>query len=668
MTKEKAEELLRAKFGLPEFYDEQWEAISRLLNGERVLMIQRTGFGKSLVYQFAGIVLEGTTVIFSPLIALMRDQVSKLQELNLPAAFINSTLNQEEKEEILRKAENGDYKLLYITPERQEDEKWHQVIRKMRLGMVVVDEAHCISAWGHDFRPSYRRIVNVVKQLQDDFPVLACTATATMRVQHDIETQFDNSKLTVLRGNLGRDNFKLNVIHCNNQEDKMVGVLQLVKSLKGTGIIYCGTRAESEVYSNWLEFNGINATYYNAGLDNETRKRIEVGLMNDDYKCIVSTNALGMGMDKQNIRFVIHTQIPVSPLHYYQEIGRAGRDNLPTTIALFYSPQDDDLPLSFINNNRPPVRDYERLIHILSREPLSRNAMIREINLKQTAVAVILADLIDQRIATKITRGNYTYYELKYDAPALNTQGFEDLRNAKLADYEQMRGYLEGNVCRMNYLRNYLGDETTEPCGKCDADLNKSYRMSASEEQLEVIGRFRGNYFPVLKLKHRTRILVDGVAASFYGVTNVGTMIHHSKYENGGDFPDHLLRLTLKAFRKHYQTEQFEMVLYVPPTESGDLVKNFAEKIARSLKFGISHGLVKKRQTEPQKVFESAIGKKENLKGAFTITEEVKDKKILLVDDIYDSGASIKEIADMLKLKGATLVAPLVIAKTIGGK
>ena len=668
MTKEKAEELLRAKFGLPEFYDEQWEAISRLLNGERVLMIQRTGFGKSLVYQFAGIVLEGTTVIFSPLIALMRDQVSKLQELNLPAAFINSTLNKEEKEEILRKAENGDYKLLYITPERQEDEKWHQVIRKMRLGMVVVDEAHCISAWGHDFRPSYRRIVNVVKQLQDDFPVLACTATATMRVQHDIETQFDNSKLTVLRGNLGRDNFKLNVIHCNNQEDKMVGVVQLVKSLKGTGIIYCGTRAVSETYSNWLDFNGINATYYNAGLDNETRKRIEVALINDDYKCIVSTNALGMGMDKPNLRFVIHTQIPTSPMHYYQEIGRAGRDDLPTTIALFYSPQDDDLPLSFINNNRPPVREYERLIHILSKEPLSRNAIIREINLKQTAVAVILADLIDQRIATKITRGNYTYYELKFNAPALNTQDFEDLRNAKLADYEQMRGYLEGNICRMNYLRNYLGDETTEPCSKCDTDLKKSYRVSASEEQLEVIDRFRENYFPVLKLKRRTSILVDGVAASFYGVTNVGKMIHHSKYENGGDFPDHLLRLTLRAFRKHYQAEQFEMVLYVPSTDSGDLVKNFAEKIARSLKFEISHGLVKKRQTEPQKVFESVIGKRENLKGAFTITEEVKDKKILLVDDIYDSGASIKEIADMLKFKGAALVAPLVIAKTIGGK
>ncbi len=153
-------------------------------------MIQRTGFGKSLVFQFAGMMLQGTTVIFSPLIALMREQVNRLRKLGLPAAYINSTLSPEEKSDVLQNAERGKYKLLYIAPERQEDEEWQQVVLRMRLGMVVVDEAHCISTWGHDFRPSYRRIVNVVKQLQTDFPVLACTATATLRVQRDIEIQF----------------------------------------------------------------------------------------------------------------------------------------------------------------------------------------------------------------------------------------------------------------------------------------------------------------------------------------------------------------------------------------------------------------------------------------------------------------------------------------------
>lgn len=232
MTRTEAEKILQSKFGLPYFYDEQWEAINKLLKGERILMIQRTGFGKSLVFQFSAIFLQGTTVIFSPLIALMREQVNRLKELGLPAAYINSTLSQEEKQVVLQNAENGKYKLLYIAPERLEDEEWQLVAQRMRLGMVVVDEAHCISTWGHDFRPSYRRIVNVVKQLQTDFPVLACTATATKRVQHDIEVQFDNSRLTVLRGSLCRPNFALKVISCENQEGKLAGVLRIVSSFK----------------------------------------------------------------------------------------------------------------------------------------------------------------------------------------------------------------------------------------------------------------------------------------------------------------------------------------------------------------------------------------------------------------------------------------------------
>jgi len=668
MTRDEAEKILLSKFGLPYFYEEQWEAISKLLKRERILMIQRTGFGKSLVFQFVGIMLEGTTVIFSPLIALMREQVNRLKELNIPAAYINSTLSPEEKNEVLRNAEKGKYKLLYIAPERQEDEEWQQVVQRMRLGMVVVDEAHCVSTWGHDFRPSYRRIVNVVKQLQKDFPVLACTATATLRVQRDIEIQFDNSRLTVLRGDLSRENFSLNVIFCQNQEDKLSGVLRMVKSKSGTGIIYCGTQSETEIYSKWLEFNDIKATNYNAGLDDESRKRIEVALMNDDYKCVVSTNALGMGMDKPNIRFVIHSQIPTSPLHYYQEIGRAGRDGIDTKIALFYSPEDDELPLSFINNNKPTAKKYQLLIEILRQKPLRRNSIIKSLNLKQTAVTVILADLIDQGIVIKTTNGTSPWYELKYNAPTLNTQEFEDLRNAKLSDFEHMKGYLDVTTCRMNYLRNYLGDSASKPCGKCDVDLHKRHSITATDEELRKIIEFRESYFPVLDVENKTSILIDGVAASYYGVTNVGTMLHHCKYENGGDFPDYLLRLTLKAFRKHFKNMVFDLVLYVPPTISGDLVKNFTEKIARTLQFKISHGLVKTRITEPQKVFESAISKKANMKNAFLINEDVRGKKILLIDDIYDSGSTIKEIADTLKLKGAELVAPLVIAKTVGGR
>ncbi len=668
MTRAEAESLLKQKFGLQSFYEEQWEAIHRLLKGERILMIQRTGFGKSLVYQFAGMMLQGTTIIFSPLIALMREQVNKLKELGLPAAFINSTLSPEEKADVLQNAEKGKYKLLYIAPERQEDEAWQQLVQRMRLGMVVVDEAHCISTWGHDFRPSYRRIVNVVQQLQLDFPVLACTATATLRVQQDIETQFDNSRLTVLRGNLNRENFSLRHINCNNNEDKLAVILRLVKELSGTGVIYCGTQSETEIYAKWLDYNGIKVTNYNAGLNNETRKRIEIEFMNDFYKCVVSTNALGMGMDKPNLRFVIHTQIPSSPLHYYQEIGRAGRDGLQTNVILLYAPMDDELPLVFIKNSRPAILYYQKLMDILRMETLGLHSIIRRINLKQTAVKVILADLIDQGIVIKTTKSSKVLYELKYNAPALQTKGFDALRIAKLADYEHMKNYLNGSSCKMNYLQNYLGDPTQSICGKCDVDSGENYTVKITAEEREKIEEFRGNYFPVLSFETKTGILADGVAASWYGVSNVGAMLHKSKYGNGGDFPEYLLRLTLKAFRKHFKNTRFDLVMYVPPTVSGELVKNFAVKIVQTLKFDISHDIKKNRAIEAQKTFESAVSKRDNVKNAFCTNADVKGKKILLIDDIFDSGTTIKEIAGMLKTNGAEMVAPLVIAKTVGGR
>jgi len=366
MNREQAEVKLQQWFKLSSFYDEQWRAIEKLLAGERVLMIERTGFGKSLVYQFAAMERDGVTVIFSPLIALMRDQVNKLQALGIPAAFVNSTLDKDEKDAILEKAKRGEYKMLYIAPERQEDETWQATVSQLRLGMIVVDEAHCISSWGHDFRPSYRRIINLVKQMDAGFPVLACTATATIKVQEDIRSQLDNSRLTLIRGNLSRPNFGLCVIHADSQEAKMCHLLKLMHRLEGTGVIYCGTQVESETYAKWLEFNKINATYYNAGLDNETRKVVEEGLMNSSFKCVVSTNALGMGIDKPDIRFIIHTQVPTSPLHYYQEIGRAGRDGLDTKIYLFYNEDDDELPLSFINGGRPSSAQYEKVMSVLN--------------------------------------------------------------------------------------------------------------------------------------------------------------------------------------------------------------------------------------------------------------------------------------------------------------
>lgn len=667
MNRHEAEIKLQQVFKLPAFFDEQWESIERLLNGERVLMIQRTGYGKSLVFQFAAINLPGITIVFSPLIALMRDQVNKLIELGVPAAFIIHTLTPEEKAEVLSNAEQGVYKILYISPERQDDTYWIETVNRMNISMVVVDEAHCISVWGHDFRPNYRRIVNLVNILPENFPVLACTATATKRVQNDIEQQIGNG-MTVQRGSLLRPNFKLHVIQSSSQEAKMIHLIQLVQSLPGTGIIYCGTKVETEIFSNWLQFNKIDAVFYNAGLDNTSRVNIEKAMMENKYKCIVATNALGMGLDKPDIRFIIHIQVPQSPLQYYQEIGRAGRDGNNTWIYLYYHPDDDELPESFIKGGRPSKAAYQNVIDVLSIQPLRLHAIIRAVNLKQTQVNVILNDLMDQSIVSSYIDKRSKWYEIKYGAPELNPEPFEELKAIKTAEFLTIKKYIATTSCRMAFLQNYLGDESDAVCLKCDNDHDLVIEAKEDPGGLEKVGQFRETFFPILEVETKSGNMINGIAASYYGVTNVGSAIHHCKYESGEDFPDFLLRLTLKAFRRRFGKATFDLVLFVPPTESGTLVRNFAQKVAGVLRFEFSDGLKKNRLTQPQKAFESAIGKKDNVKDAFFLEIGVKGKNILLIDDIFDSGVTVKEIGRILKIAGAISVAPLTIAKTVGGR
>jgi len=337
MTRQEAETILQRTFKIPKFYEEQWLTIDKILKGEKVLLIQKTGFGKSLCFQFPATIFEGVTVVFTPLIALMRDHVKKLNDLGISSKCINSEQTPEENLQIINEAKQGRIKILYIAPERQENSEWIESTRQMNLSMVVVDEAHCISVWGHDFRPAFRRIINLVKLLPKGIPVLATTATATKRVELDIAKQIGEDFITI-RGNLMRDNLKLYVIKVNSEEEKMIWLGQNINDLPGSGIIYTGTRVNTEIYSKWFEYLKIPSIGYNAGLDADSRIAIENGLMNNTWKCIISTNALGMGIDKPDIRFIIHTQIPQSPIHYYQEIGRAGRDGQPSHIILFYNP------------------------------------------------------------------------------------------------------------------------------------------------------------------------------------------------------------------------------------------------------------------------------------------------------------------------------------------
>jgi len=669
------EKLLQRQFGIAHFHDEQWECIKLLLAARRVLMIQRTGFGKSLCYQYPALQLKGTTVIFSPLIALMRDQVASLNARGIAARCVNSEQDDEENQRILDEAAAGKIKILYIAPERQENDAWRHAIKNINIAMVVVDEAHTISAWGHDFRPSFRRIVNLVTMLPSSVAVLATTATATMRVQKDIERQVGND-LIVLRGNLERPNFKLQVLKVDGEDQKMMWVAQYLQSSRGTGIIYVGTRVQAEVYSHWLQFMGINAVMYHAGLEGEQRTTIERNFMNNRYRCVVATNALGMGIDKPDIRFIIHAQIPQSPIHYYQEIGRAGRDGQPADLVLLYNGtvnyngdiNDLVLPRSFIDNARPPIDTYRKVIDALKEEPLGERDLIRAVDIKSTPLRTILADLIEQKIISKVRTPAKTYqYEYNYNAPRLNTSSFEELMALRRQELKKMVNYVyTPPALRMKFLCNYLDEDnapatsmaTTDPVAPTDKKLR------------ELLDAFYSSYHPTLHAATKTGILLDGIALSHYGTTPVGRMVHQCKYQHHCDFPDHIVDASVAALRQ--QLSKLECapscVAFVPPTKSGKLVENFARKVARGLNLPVHTDIVKTRETKEQKIFNSSYLKRDNVKNAFTLNNSARYRNcgVLLIDDVWDSGATIKELGSVFKEAGARYVFPFVIAKTVG--
>lgn len=668
MKRKELEIRLKKIFGFDKFHDDQWITIERLLRGERVLLIEKTGFGKSLCFQFPAVIFPGITVVFSPLIALMRDQVKKLTSLGISAKCIISEQSPEENSAIIEDAKKGKIKILYIAPERQENNEWIEATREMNLSMIVIDEAHCISVWGHDFRPAFRRIINLVKLLPTGLPVLATTATATKKVEADIAAQIGGN-ISILRGNLLRPNLNLYLLKVISEDEKFIWLGQNLNKLPGSGILYTGTRVDTEIYSKWLEYLKYPVIGYNAGLDPDSRKEIEDGLMNNKWKCVISTNALGMGIDKPDIRFVIHTQIPQSPIHYYQEIGRAGRDGKVSNIILLYNPEDRSLPEAFIEGGRPSIVKYERVIDAVKSELLGERELIKKTNLKQTQFRVIKSDLLEQGIIRELKFGRNKKYEYVMGAPHLDTKSFEELKNAKRADLDKMIEYIDTPYSRMKFLCDFLGDTFNHTFSNCDNTGLEKFKLDQTDEWIKKLEDFREHYFPTLEVESKGSKIVNGIAASYYGTSNVGAALHRSKYETKEDFPDFLIRLTLKAFRKRFDQENFDYIAYVPPTLSGDLVKNFANRLSQVLKIPITHELVKVKQTKEQKIFENNYLKADNVSGAFTFQNPdiLKGKSILLVDDIFDSGATLKELGKLFTNFGVIKIAPIVIARTVGG-
>ena len=372
------EQLLKERFHITTgFHPGQRDIIEQLVMGKRLLVIQRTGWGKSLCYQMASLYYPHLTLVFSPLKALMRDQCQRCNDsYDITAGIVSSEFSQEENRATLAQAVEGKLNILFIAPERLDNADWQSSVPHMRISMIVIDEAHCISTWGHDFRPHYQRIVRLLSALPANIPVLGLTATANARVEQDVLGQMGAST-QVIRGTMWRPNLYLNVVELRGDREKLAYLAEFLPRLPGTGIIYTATKHDAEMVAAFLQQQGVQAEYYHARREEDVRQDIEQKFMANQYKVICSTNALGMGIDKPDIRFVIHYQIPASPIHYYQEIGRAGRDRKVSWCVLLFDAPDLAIQEHFIRSAKPEAKCYEFVMSLLQVIPQGLHDLMR---------------------------------------------------------------------------------------------------------------------------------------------------------------------------------------------------------------------------------------------------------------------------------------------------
>jgi ATP-dependent DNA helicase RecQ len=469
------QELAETHLGYEDLRPGQEAAIASILEHRDTLAVMPTGSGKSAIYQLAAAQIPGSTIVISPLLALQRDQVESISQDNIDighAAVLNSTISATERSTILDRWRQGDLEFLFLAPEQFNNPDTIELLQATKPSLFVIDEAHCISEWGHDFRPDYLRLGTVIDAVGHP-PILALTATASPPVREEIVQRLGmNNPRVIVRG-FNRPNLKLCVKRYEKDDDeKRSAFIHHVQKLQKPGIVYVATRKMTEQLAAELNESGVSAIAYHAGLKAKEREQAQTAFMSDEVEVIIATTAFGMGIDKPNVRFVLHYNISDSIDAYYQEIGRAGRDGEPAKAILFYTPDDLNLRKFFSGSGK---LDSEKIVEVAQTvqaqpEPIHPKDLKEVVNLSQTKLKAALSQLEGVGVVESLPTGEVVasdVSELEQAAEAV-IEAQERKIQVERSRLEMMRGYAEVRECRRNYLLNYFGEHKDDRCGICD--------------------------------------------------------------------------------------------------------------------------------------------------------------------------------------------------------
>lgn len=684
---DRAEQLVKRALGADaQFREGQLEAILALVEQRaRVLLVQRTGWGKSVVYFIATRLMRdeglGPTVLISPLLALMRDQIRMAQAaLELRAVSIDST-NPAEWHETESELAANRVDLLLVSPERLANEHFQtHTLRRIPtgLGLLVVDEAHCVSDWGHDFRPDYRRIRRITQGLPPGVPVLATTATANDRVIADIAEQL-GPDLAIVRGPLDRKSLHLQVVRLEDQAERLAWLAEYIPQAAGSGIVYVLTVADALRVSAWLTQRGIDAAPYYGGLGNEKRQQLEAALRDNETKVLVATVALGMGFDKPDLAFVVHFQRPGSAIAYYQQIGRAGRAVERAEVILLSGREDDAISDYFIANAFPPedvLRDV--LAAVASTDGKRLTQLEAEVNASRDTIQRALKILeIDGAVSHE---GSMWFRTVNPWEP--DTSRVLAVTQARTAEQSRMREYVQTSDCLMQFLTRELDDPASGPCGRCANCVGCFVAASPDSGLVQEAARFlRRAYRPIEPRKQwpsglperKGRIpeelrLSEGRALAVYGDAGWGRLVQAGKYQTDG-FDEQLVEALVEMLEEDLLPDPAPTwVTPVPSLRNPELVASFARRLADRLGLPYRSALVKVRDTPQQKDMENSVQQARNALGAFAaVPKEVSADPVLLVDDMVDSGWTLTVCGAALLEAGSGPVYPVVLGQTTKG-